>query len=226
MLCLEHLLSRRAALRADEVIVKSREMADALSPIDCHVIPNGVDMDAFRPMSQTAARAKLGWKQGEPLILFGGNPADMNKNHRLARESVALASERLGKAIRLIPLKGFSPEAVPAVMNACNGMILTSHREGSPNVVKECLACNRPVVSVRAGDVESVIGSIDGCHLRDYSPEELAGGLCSILEQPREIRGRGALREKGLDMGTTAERILGVYCRAMGVSSEGEIQNH
>ena len=41
--------------------------------------------------------------------------------------------------------------------NSVDCLILTSFHEGSPNVIKEAMACNLPIVSTKVGDVEEII---------------------------------------------------------------------
>jgi teichuronic acid biosynthesis glycosyltransferase TuaC len=68
-------------------------------------------------------------------------------------------------------------EEVPIWLNASNVVLLTSLHEGSPNVVKEALACNIPVVSVDVGDVRERIQGIEGCYLAAPEPGDLAAKL-------------------------------------------------
>src|SRR6476660_1772698 len=57
-------IDRRLARFVDAVIVKSREMAHVLHPVVAHVIPNGVDLDAFHPIDHSTALGHLGWQEG------------------------------------------------------------------------------------------------------------------------------------------------------------------
>jgi teichuronic acid biosynthesis glycosyltransferase TuaC len=44
-------------------------------------------------------------------------------------------------------LRGIEYEQVPIWLNASDVLLVTSHHEGSPTIVKEALACNLPIVS-------------------------------------------------------------------------------
>lgn len=211
----ENRVSMSAAGRAAAVIVKNGEMARRISPVPADVIPNGVDLCEFAPMEPALARRRLGWPESGSFVLFGGNPADRNKNFRLASQSALHAGNLLGRPVRLVPLKNIEPRMVPLYNNACDCLLFTSIREGSPNVVKEALACNRPVVSVRVGDVGALLDQTRGCHTCGYSAEELGERLASVLSEPPEADGRNTLIRNGLDSESVAERIVQVYRRVL-----------
>ena len=55
-------------------------------------------------------------------------------------------------------------------MNACDALLFVSMYEGSPNIVKEALACNLPIVSVAVGDVAERLEGVAGCTCRSADP--------------------------------------------------------
>ena len=75
-------------------------------------------------------------------------------------------------------------------MNAADVLLFTSFWEGSPNVVKEAMACNLPIVSVRVGDVPEVIGNAHNCYLADYDPADLAAKVKCVLASGERSNGR------------------------------------
>lgn len=214
---IENRISISAAKRAAAVIVKNSQMAQRINPVPSVVIPNGVDVEEFVPMDRAQARRRLGWHESGSYILFGGDPSDPNKNFRLASESADHARRLLGRPVRIVPLKNIEPHRVPLLNNACDCLLFTSIREGSPNVVKEALACNTPVISVRVGDVADLLDSTEGCYTCGYSAEELGGRLASVLAEPGEIDGRRTIARNGLDAESVAERIIQVYRRVLKV---------
>ena len=207
----EHMVSRYACKRAESVIVKNRKMAERIASVDSVVVPNGVNTLSFAPVEKREARARLGLKQEETLVLFGGNPSDMNKNYPLAETALKIVRETLGRSIKCIPLKGIKPDAVPLHMNACDCMLFTSLEEGSPNVVKEAMACNTPIVSVPVGDTEYLLNGVEGCRLCPYDPADLASALAEILKRGAPSEGRQAINDRKLDMESVARRILAIY---------------
>lgn len=208
---LERSINRWFAHTVDAIIVKSAEMAEAAMPVKAHVVPNGVDVNAFKPMDPQKARAFLGWSQSHRYILFPGNPATPRKAFPLARAAVTLASEKMDDSLKLMALDRVEPDKVPFYMNACDAMLMTSYIEGSPNVVKEAMACNLPVVSVPVGDVAELLDGVPGYKICPRNVKVLAETLISTLLDAQIVEGRSALKRKGLDLENVARELIRIY---------------
>src|SRR5439155_12525394 len=116
-------LSRRAAARAEIVIVKSQRMREALLPRrDSVVLPNGVDFSLFAPQPKAEARARLGWSPEERIVLFPADPAVAAKNFPLA-EAVMRALLAHGAGARLVPFFGRPQQELVAAMNAADALL-------------------------------------------------------------------------------------------------------
>jgi glycosyltransferase involved in cell wall biosynthesis len=204
-------MNRWLARTVDAVIVKSAEMAKVLAPTKAHVIPNGVDLQTFRPLDSHRARALLGLAESKYYILFAGHAHDPRKGFPLARATVMHAATRVAEPLELIPLSGVAPDRVPLYMNACHALLMTSLSEGSPNVVKEAMACNVPVVSVSVGDVRELLAGVEGCAVCPREAEALAEALVNSLYGRPRTNGRAALERKGLDQESVARRITMIY---------------
>ena len=202
-------ISRFVARQADAVIVVSDHMRQYLktsAPI--HVIPSGLDLELFRPMPQAEARSKLGFDPNARLVLFVGRPHELRKRHDLAIAAVDLLNQRL--PARLEVAWGIPHSKVPLYMNACDVLIMASRHEGSPNVVKEALACNLPVVSVPVGDVRERVRHVDGCEVTtDDRPETLAAALERVLQRGGRVDGRSAVQ--ALDEHVLTQRVIEIY---------------
>ena len=216
--------SRWLARRVDGVIVKSPEMARVVAPVPAHVVPNGVDMKTFQPMDPSQARRELGWSEEHRYVLFPGNPRNPRKGYRFANEAVDHARSLSDAAnIELIPLWNVPPENVPLYMNACDVMLMASYIEGSPNVVKEALACNLPVVSVPVGDVAEMLEGVAGCRLCRRDPQEVGEALTEFIRETRRSAGRDALERRGLDLATVAQRVMSIYQEVLAGSSSTRV---
>ncbi len=202
---------RRLARIVDAVIVKSPEMARVVAPAPARVIPNGVDLDVFHPVDPQQAKDELGWRTNARYVLFAGDPRNPRKGFPLAREAVAVASRRVEQQLELVPLAGVEADRVPVYMNASDALIMTSFLEGSPNVVKEAMACNLPVVSVPVGDVGELLADVDQCVLCERDADELGQALADLFTNGRRSDGREALIRKRLDLESVARRIADVY---------------
>ncbi len=202
-------VSRFVAHRATQVIIVSEGMAPHLPPRPYHVIPSGVDLAVFRPGNAAEARQQLKLPAEErKLVLFAANPRNVIKRYELAQAAVALLPETL--PAELVVAHGVPHEQMPLYMQACDALVLTSEHEGSPNVVKEALACNLPVVSVDVGDVRERIGRLPGCVLcTDEQPQTIAAGLAQVLQAVRPAGLREAVLP--LDSELLAQRMIAIY---------------
>jgi teichuronic acid biosynthesis glycosyltransferase TuaC len=208
-------LSRWLIRLVDGVIVKSEKMRQIAlrgRQTSCEgrlfVIPNGVDFSLFRPIPRAEARAALGWDQERYYILFGNNPKVPVKNFPLAQAAVECLHAR-GIAAELVVASGLPQAKLVQYINASNALILSSVAEGSPNIVKETMACNVPVVSTDVGDVAQVIGRTQGCRVCPPDHELLAAALEEALQHTGPTAGRMDIMH--LDRTVVAKRVIAVY---------------
>ena len=194
--------SRRAAVRAAGIVVKSENLLNALpGGIDesrVWLLPNGVDLHRFSPMDRSECQRLLGWDPARRHALFPADPARPEKRFGLAEACVARLNAS-GVDVELHVLKDVPHEDVPRWLNAAEAIMVTSTHEGSPNAVKEALACNVPVVSVDVGDVRARIDGIEGCFIADPVPEDLAVKLGQVLDRAAPIDARSNLHDISLD---------------------------
>jgi glycosyltransferase involved in cell wall biosynthesis len=208
---------RRRLLRAHarlmaRTVTKSAEMEGALHPSARKrnlVVPNGVDRSIFHPCSGEEARRHLGWSAEDRIVLFAADPAVERKRYWLAEAACREAERALGP-IRLEVAWGTPPADIPMLMAGADCLLLTSAIEGSPNVVKEAVACGLPVISTDVGDVAEILGDIDPSWVCAPEPEPLAGALVQCLTARR--RSNGWERSAWLGQERIAERLLGLYC--------------
>ncbi len=204
--------SQYVARRADGIIVKSKQMVEkiesSVAAKKTVVIPNGVDFELFRPQDMLSARKTLGFTPEKGYILFPGLPSEPVKRIDLAKEAVAMLREDYPD-VELIAMHHQPQEVVPLYMNACDAMVLTSDSEGSPNVIKEAMACNTPIVTVDAGDAWDVIEGADQCYRAQRTPVDIAEKLDGAIKTGTRSNGRERIEH--LELSEVAKRVVGVY---------------
>jgi glycosyltransferase involved in cell wall biosynthesis len=174
------------------------------------IVPNGIDRRLFTPEDRLGARQALGWGAGEhPIALFLGDPQRLTKRVGLAEAAVAAAREQVPD-LELRICSGTPPDLVPRVMSAADLLLLTSVAEGSPNAVKEAMACNLPVVTVDVGDVRENLALVRHSHVCAHEVEPLAEAIVSVVRALPE-RSDGRERSEYLGLDPIARRLAGVY---------------
>jgi len=172
-----------------------------------YVIPCGIDISTFR---QTEVKRVVENDHQEIKILFASAFDNKIKNFPLAKEAISLIEVK----VEIIELKNKSREEVAALINQVDLLLLTSFSEGSPQVIKEAMSCNCPIVSTKVGDVEFLLKDIEGCFVTEFDPKDVASKIKLAANYRRKMgftKGRDRILELKLDNQNVAKRIIEVY---------------
>lgn len=170
------------------------------------ILPCGVDLDVFFPKSKIQASAELGWDPKRKRVVFSSSFDNPVKNFPLAKSALDMIPD---VGFDLIELKDKSRKEVALILNASDVLLLTSHSEGSPQIIKEALACGCPIVSVDVGDVRERIAGKQNCFLVKNDPEHIADALKKSLNSAERSNTPGI--HKNLDNRSIIEHLSGIY---------------
>ncbi|MEI6946256.1 glycosyltransferase [Paraflavisolibacter sp. H34] len=193
------------------IISKSQNIEDFVhQKHKSYIIPNGINREKFRP-EQKLLPAPVDRTGRKKQVLFLGSRANVRKNYPLAQSAV----EQLGAPdVELINPYPIAHDEIPKLLNAADVLVVPSLMEGSPNVVKEAMACNCPIVATDIGDVKWVLGETEGCYVSSFDAHEFSEKLKKALEFS-QTRGRtnGVQRicELGLDSESIADKVIDIY---------------
>lgn len=217
-----NLLSSLFSLRAKHVIYVAQHVRDLsyFKAKNYSIIPCGVSLDDCFLMDKAEARKKLGWDLNKKYVLFGGAFVNLRKNYALLRDAV----ERIGGDIEVVEMKGLTREQCVLRMNACDLFALPSHSEGSPQALKEAMACNCPCLATDIADVKYLFGSEPGhwilrnprkTHERwdadEKSLDEMTELLREALKFEGRTKGRERIQELELSNEQVARRLIKIY---------------
>lgn len=207
-----YLIRFLAKYRWREVIVKSARMRGQIGLSTAHIIANGVDIDKFgAPQFRHQLRQELGFAPNRKVIIFVSNPERVEKNFPLCRASVDALKR---KDVDLVAVYNRPHEEVVKYMLAADVLMLTSFTEGSPNVIKEAMAANCPIVCTNVGDVTYLLADLPGTYvMQDFNPEEGAAWLARALDFNQRTAGLQKLQALGLSDREVASKIIGIYKR-------------
>jgi glycosyltransferase involved in cell wall biosynthesis len=161
---------------------------------------NGVDLNLFRPNDRQAWRARLGIsgttlvsvghlikRKGHDLVIRA--VAELNSVHLLivgeGKENSSLKSlvRRLGITDRVTFLGVLPQEKLRGIYNAADALVLTSSREGWPNVLLEAMACGTPVIASPVwGTPEVVTAPEAGVLMPERTPAGLVQAFHALFD--------------------------------------------
>jgi glycosyltransferase involved in cell wall biosynthesis len=192
-----------------KIIVKGEEMKQNLNISNAVAIPNGVDIEKINSIEKGFNESKIGNKNS---ILFAADPSRESKNWQLA----SAASEILGIDIKVV--YNVPHERIIQEILTSQVVLLTSKWEGSPNIIKEAMACNCSVVATDVGDIRWLFGNEPGHYITNFDPKDVAEKIILALQFAKDrgrTNGRQRIIELGLDSETVAKRIIEVYKSAL-----------
>jgi glycosyltransferase involved in cell wall biosynthesis len=188
--------------------VKTGELKRRLKIETAQVIPNGVDLNLFQPADQAEARRSLGLSPQKKFVLFPYDPQRPEKRFDLVEAAVAEARKAVPD-LEILPVFGVPQRRMPLYMNAADVLVLASLSEGSPNVVKEAMATNLPVVTVDVGDTAEMIGQTEGCYVVPREAGEIAAKIAEVCRRGKRTQGRE--RMSRLSIENVARQVVEVY---------------
>jgi glycosyltransferase involved in cell wall biosynthesis len=204
--------SRIASQIAGEVIVVSQNLTQYLPKKikeKAHIIHTGVDYKVFQETNQELSKQYLDLDPNKKYILF----SDIS-NAKLKRRDLAEASISIIKIssvnVELLILSNQPYNLVPYYLNAADCLLLTSDIEGSPNIIKEAIATNLPIVSVDVGDVKEICSGIENSFIVERNINEIADGIMKALSYSR-LNGGREQKKKILSNEFICRQILQVY---------------
>lgn len=190
------------------IIVKSDDMKISLNIQKAIVIPNGVNTSIFKPLDKNNCKKMLGWDPLKKNILFAANPFLKVKNFSLFQNAITLIND---EQIIVHTLSNINPSLIPIIMNASDVIVLTSNYEGSPNVIKEAMACCCPIVTTNVGDVSINLKDLSGCYIVNADESDIKENILLSLRFNQLTSGLTRINELGLDSISISNRIINIY---------------
>lgn len=228
-------------LSAHNIFVSQRNVTLALSPNSLityrlkkryTLLPCGVNLPLPWSEMQTQQVEQLTlnqWVQRKldkdvKYVLFAGAFDNAVKDPELAKSAIAFYNSTFtnsqspiaNRPIELIELKGYNRDQVNALMYNCDTLLMTSKTEGSPQVIKEAMACGCPIVSVDVGDVAERVSGVEGCYVvPSREPKDIAQALLKAIAFEGKTNGREKIIEMGLSNEQVAKRLVEIYERLL-----------
>jgi glycosyltransferase involved in cell wall biosynthesis len=195
----------------DHSIAKSEEIFKRINSKKVTLIPNGVDLKTYQILDKRIVRNQIGIQEETDLVIFASNPNRREKNYALAEKAIKLLHD---PKILILCLWDKSQEELVRYYNAADLLLLTSFHEGSPNVVKEAMACCCPVVSTEVGDVKLLFADSPGYFIARFDPIDVAEKIKLAIQFRKKYKhteGRKKIVEMKLDSGNVADKLIEVY---------------
>lgn len=195
-----------AVNNAKQVVCISHELRDlvlgwGLNPSRVKIVYHGVDANQFRPMKVEKPFSKIvlfvgGFAPGKGASIVIEVAKCLENIHFLIIGSKSDDSEisRLPKNIHFLGI--VSRDHMPLYYNMCDVLVLPSFTEGFPDVILEALACGKPVIASRVGEIPWIVSSKFGWLVEPGNVKEFKETIQNALSDEGLLKAMGeAARE-------------------------------
>lgn len=178
-------------------------------------IPVGVDLQLFRPLDRNMTRQRYGFDKDEHIVMYVGRLAPEKNllflvkafhilrrdrtNIRLVLVGVGKERENIEHALSQLGLHDsvqfygeVEYKSMPGLINCADVVVLCSHHEGSPHVIREAVACEVPIVTTDVGDVKEIVEDYGIGYVSMYDEEEFASNIARAIEETEQPKGMEA----------------------------------
>ncbi|HKG05243.1 MAG TPA: glycosyltransferase family 4 protein [Pedobacter sp.] len=208
MFGLMRFITKALVKKVSGVIVMNETMAEKLSAYRKKVFVQacGINLRLFEKEVIPKSNDKI-------LIGFPGNQARREKNFSLFQQIIQLLNREIDT--EMIAFHNMSRSEVAQNLNKIDLLLMTSTSEGSPQIIKEAMACNKAIISTAVGDVKLLLNGVKNCTVvNTFNPEDFISPILELLNRPsgeRSSDGREKLIGIGLDSQSVAESINKFY---------------
>jgi glycosyltransferase involved in cell wall biosynthesis len=150
-------------------------------------------------------------------IIFPSSKCREVKNYSLFIEIISRLRSVCSNEIQIIELENKTRDEILADLNEADLLLMTSLHEGSPQIIKEAMCCNTPIISANVGDVKYMLdGVINCCILNDYTPESYVNAALEIINNSKNTsllrsNAREKIYELGYDENNVTKKLMDVY---------------
>ena len=132
------------------------------------------------------------------------------KNIKLAKKAIQfLNSELKENRFVLNILSDVDYKELPYYYSAANMLIMTSLSEGSPNVIKEAMACNCPIIATDVGDIRELINRVMECKIVKFEVKSVVEAIKDSVSSGKRSNGRQRLEK--ISSVKIANEIVNIY---------------
>jgi glycosyltransferase involved in cell wall biosynthesis len=220
------------------VVAPSRWLGDVverstlLSDATVEVVPNGLDIQTFRPRPSNAVRDELDIPADKKLVCFGVAEATHRKGIDLLYEALGsfetpseslyvstfgdTTSEGLDSDLPVHNLGYLDEETLRGLYSDADVMVVPSRQEAFGQTASEALASGTPVVCFDSTGLRDVVDHEEtGYRAECYDPVDLAQGIDWVLEDTDRLEGlseraRETAKQR-FSLETVAEQYQQIY---------------
>lgn len=172
------------------------------------VIPCSVNINTFTPSKKETV-------QNTKKIIFPSDRSRMVKNYPLFENVIEILKSKYKIQCSTVEIKNMSRSEVSMLYRNSDLMIMTSISEGSPQVIKEAMACNLPIVSTNVGDVSNLLKGVKNSAVSDSMDADILAELAyqALNKKIEGIYGREKIKQMKLDDDSIGKSLFDIYNR-------------
>lgn len=206
-----NLISSIAAQRAKHVVYVAEHIRQLcyMKAKNYTIIPCGINLSDCNITPFEEARKKLGFDKNKKYILFGGAFDNLRKNFPLLKAGIDLLPNK--DDIVCLEMKGLSRAECTLKMCGCDLFALPTKSEGSPQALKEAMACNCPIIATDVADIKHLLGDVEGHYVCSFDPKDVASKVAKALEFGKRTNGRERITTLGLTNDLVAKKLVVIY---------------
>lgn len=203
-----NIITSLAIQRAKHTICVAQHIYDKLylKPKHYTIKPCGIQITDI--VDKVTAQEAMQLPKDKINILFGGAFSNLRKNVALANEALDILDR---KDVNLIEMRGFNREQVTMLFCGCDMLLLPTKSEGSPQVLKEAMAYNCPIVATDVADIAYLLDGVRNSYVTSFDPKDVADKIQQVIACGERTNGRERIVQLKLVNNQVAETIHAIY---------------